>query len=84
MAKDFAVGQVVEHATYGLGTISAADADRVTVDFETAGSRKFVSSIVKLEPSDKTPQVRSTRKRAARKPKALVPKVPAVAPKVPA
>ncbi len=75
MTKEFSVGQVVEHGTYGVGTISAADADRVTVDFESAGTRKFVASIVKLEPSDKIPQVK-TRKRASRK-KAVAPKVPA-------
>lgn len=76
MAKEFSVGQVVEHVTYGVGTISAADADRVTVDFELHGLKKFVSSIVRLEPSDKIPQTKSTRKRAARR-KLVAPKVPA-------
>lgn len=77
MTKEFAVGQVVEHSVYGVGTISATDADRTTVEFETHGPKKFVTSIVKLEPSDKVPQVRSTRRRAARKPKVQAPKVPA-------
>ncbi len=72
MAKEFAVGQVVEHATYGLGTIQANEADRVTIDFETHGTKKFVASIVKLQASDKVPQPK-TRKRAARKPKVQVP-----------
>lgn len=71
MAKEFSVGQVVEHLTYGLGTISAIDADRTTIDFETHGTKKFVTSIVKLQPSDKVLQTR-TRRRAPRKPKIKV------------
>jgi alpha-acetolactate decarboxylase len=67
--SNFAIGQVVEHATYGLGTIAATDADRTTVDFETFGTKKFVTSIVKLQPTDKVLQVRTTRRRAPRKPK---------------
>ncbi len=77
MAKEFSVGQVVEHLTYGVGTIAATEPDRVTVDFETFGPKKFVASIVKLQPSDKVPQAR-TRKRATRK-KAIA-KVPAKVP----
>jgi alpha-acetolactate decarboxylase len=68
MSKEFAVGQAVEHSTYGLGTISSIDADRTTIDFEAHGTKKFVTSIVKLQASDKVPQAR-TRRRAARKPK---------------
>lgn len=67
MAKEYAVGQVVEHTVYGLGRISATDTDRTTVDFDLHGPKKFVTSIVKLEASDKIPQARSTRRRGARK-----------------
>ncbi len=71
MAKEFEVGQAVEHSIYGLGTISATDADRTTVDFELHGPKKFVTSIVKLEPTEKIPQARSSaRRRTSRKPKA--------------
>lgn len=69
MAKEFAVGQVVEHSIYGLGKISASDAERTTVDFEIHGPKKFVTSIVKLEATEKVLQVRPSRRRA-RKPKA--------------
>jgi hypothetical protein len=71
MAKDFSVGQVVEHAAYGVGTISATEADRITIDFETHGTKKFLTSIVKLQPSDKIPAPKA-RKRASRKAKATV------------
>ena len=72
MAKEFSVGQVVEHSTYGLGTISAIDADRTTIDFESHGTKKFVTSIVKLTASDKVLQTR-TRRRVSRKPKVKAP-----------
>ena len=67
--KAFSVGQVVEHFLYGVGTIASTDTERTTVDFELHGAKKFVTSIVKLEPSEKVLQARVTRRRAARKPK---------------
>ena len=69
MAKEFAVGQAVEHATYGLGVISSNELDRITIDFENHGPKKFVTSLVKLEASEKIPQARTTRRRSVRKTK---------------
>jgi alpha-acetolactate decarboxylase len=74
MAKVFSVGQAVEHSVYGLGTISASDTERTTVDFELHGAKKFVTSIVKLEPSEKIPQA-PPRRRGSRKAKAAVAQV---------
>ncbi len=71
MAKEFAVGQAVEHLTYGLGTIAASDSERTVVDFELHGPKKFVTSLVKLEATEKIPQAR-TRRRGTRKVKAKV------------
>ncbi len=70
MAKEFVVGQAVEHAIYGLGTIAATEPDRITIDFETHGPKKFVTSLVKLQLTDKIPHSGSARRRAARKAKA--------------
>lgn len=72
MAKEFAVGQAVEHGIYGLGVISAIDADRTTIDFELHGPKKFVTSIVKLQPTERIPQARTTRRRGVRKAKSKV------------
>lgn len=69
MAKEFAIGQAVEHSVYGLGTISASDPERTTVDFENHGPKKFVTSIVKLEATEKIPQGRASTRRRTRKPK---------------
>lgn len=43
------LGQYIRHAKYGCGTIVARDDDRTTVDFDTAGLRKFVTSLASFE-----------------------------------
>lgn len=42
-------GQYIRHAKYGCGTIVERDEDRTVVDFDTAGMRKFVTSIASFE-----------------------------------
>jgi hypothetical protein len=51
-SKTFAVNDRVSSPTFGPGTISRVDERYTTIDFDTGGTRKFVSSIVELEPSD--------------------------------
>ena len=45
----FKAGQYIRHSKYGLGTIVERDEDRTTVEFDTAGVRKFVTSIAAFE-----------------------------------
>src|SRR5579884_3908433 len=45
----FKTGQYVRHAKYGCGTIVERDEDRTVVDFDTAGLKKFVTSIAVFE-----------------------------------
>jgi hypothetical protein len=45
----FKTGQYIRHAKYGCGTIVERDDDRTTVDFDTAGVRKFVTSLAAFE-----------------------------------
>jgi PcrA/UvrD tudor domain len=45
----FKAGQYVNHAKYGKGTIVERDEDRTTVDFDTFGVKKFVTSIATFE-----------------------------------
>ena len=45
----FKAGQYIRHAKYGLGTIVERDDDRTTVEFDTAGVRKFVTSLAAFE-----------------------------------
>ncbi len=42
-------GQYIRHAKYGCGTIVERDDDRTLVDFDTAGLKKFVTSIAVFE-----------------------------------
>lgn len=60
-------GQYIRHAKYGCGTIVERDEDRTLVDFDTAGLKKFVTSIAIFEIAEgEAPKKRraSSRKRA--------------------
>lgn len=64
-------GQYVRHSKYGTGTIVERDDDRTTVDFDTAGLKKFVTALAAFEVAEgEAPK----KKRAAgrRRAKALV------------
>jgi hypothetical protein len=49
---NFKPGQYIRHAKYGCGTIVARDADRTTVDFDTAGLKLFVTSLAAFEAAE--------------------------------
>ena len=62
----FKVGQYVRHLKYGNGIIVERDDDRTTVDFDTAGLRKFVTGIASFEMAEgEAPK----KKRSVRRPK---------------
>jgi len=46
---NFKPGSYVRHAKYGNGTIVERDDERTLVDFDTAGLKKFVTSIAAFE-----------------------------------
>lgn len=63
----FKVGQYVRHMKYGNGIIVERDDDRTTVDFDTAGLRKFVTAIASFEMAEgEAPK----KRRSIRRPKA--------------
>ena len=63
----FKVGQYVRHTKYGNGIIVERDDDRTTVDFDTAGVRKFVTAMASFEIAEgEAPK----KKRGVRRPKA--------------
>jgi hypothetical protein len=53
LAEDFVkvlpAGQYVKHGVYGFGTITVADAERTTIDFDEHGVKKFVTSLMVCE-----------------------------------
>jgi hypothetical protein len=61
--KGLAEGQYIKHFQYGCGVITETDADRTTIDFDTHGIKKFVTSIMVVEPAEGTPPKRSKRRK---------------------
>jgi hypothetical protein len=62
------VGQYIRHFKYGCGTIVELDDNRATVDFDTAGVKKFVTSLASFEAAEgESPKKkkRATAKRRA-------------------
>ena len=47
----FAVSERVTHFQYGPGTIAEVGATYTTIDFDENGRRKFVTTMVQLEPT---------------------------------
>jgi hypothetical protein len=63
--KALAEGTYVRHFQYGLGVIAASNAERTSIDFDLHGMKKFVTSIMVVEPAEGTPP----KRRSARKSK---------------
>ena len=62
-------GLYIKHFQYGLGIVTDSDSERTSIDFDLHGQKKFVTSIMVVEPAEGTPPKRS---RAKRKKKVVV------------
>jgi len=67
--KALAEGLYIKHFQYGLGVVTDSNSERTSIDFDLHGLKKFVTSIMVVEPAEGTPPKRS---RAKRKKKILV------------
>jgi hypothetical protein len=67
--KALQAGAYIKHFQYGLGVVTESDAERTSIDFDLHGAKKFVTSIMVVEPAEGTPP---KRPRAKRKKKAIV------------
>jgi len=74
--KALAEGLYIKHFQYGLGVITDSDSERTCIDFDLHGMKKFVTSIMVVEPAEGTPPKRA---RAKRKKKVAVVLAPVVA-----
>lgn len=63
--KGLAEGQYIKHFQYGCGVITETDVERTTIDFDLYGIKKFVTSIMVVEPAEGTPPKRSKRRKKA-------------------
>ena len=62
--ETFAVNDRVSHSEHGLGKITEVNARVTTISFDTAGVRKFLSAMVRLERSDSPNPPKASRARA--------------------
>jgi hypothetical protein len=60
-------GQTIRHEQYGLGTVTESNGERTTIDFDSHGVKKFVTSIWSAELVGEPPADRPTRRRGRRK-----------------
>lgn len=56
-------GAYIKHFQYGLGVVTESDAERTSIDFDLHGMKKFVTSLMVVEPAEGTPPKRSRTKR---------------------
>ena len=56
-------GAYIKHFQYGLGVVTESDADRTSIDFDVHGMKKFVTSIMVVEPAEGTPPKRKIKRR---------------------
>ncbi len=61
--KALAEGQYVKHFQYGCGVITESDEERTSIDFDLHGIKKFVTSLMVVEPAEGTPPKRARAKR---------------------
>ena len=59
-------GQYIKHFQYGLGVITESNEQRTSIDFDIHGMKKFVTSLMAVDPAEGTPPKRSRRKRSKR------------------
>jgi hypothetical protein len=57
-------GQYIRHFQYGLGVITESNEQRTSIDFDIHGMKKFVTSLMAVDPAEGTPPKRPRRKRS--------------------
>ncbi len=67
LVRILSAGQYIKHFQYGCGVITESDADRTTIDFDVHGIKKFVTSMMAIEPAEGIPPKRRRSKRATKK-----------------
>jgi hypothetical protein len=60
-------GQTIRHDQYGLGTVTDSNNERTTIDFDSHGVKKFVTSIWIAELIGEPPADRPVKRRGRRK-----------------
>jgi hypothetical protein len=50
-----ATGKYIKHFQYGCGVVTESGDDRTTIDFDTHGLKKFVTSLLVIEAAEGIP-----------------------------
>jgi len=58
-----AEGLYIKHFQYGCGVVTESNVERTTIDFDAHGLKKFVTSMMVVEPAEGTPPKRARAKR---------------------
>jgi hypothetical protein len=53
----------IDHTVHGLGTVLAVNERYTTIEFDAAGTRKFMTTMVKLAPSNAPAPAKPVRSR---------------------
>jgi len=56
-------GAYIKHFQYGLGVVIESDVERTSIDFDLHGVKKFITSIMVVEPAEGTPPKRLKRRK---------------------
>jgi hypothetical protein len=65
-------GAYIKHFQYGLGVVTESNSDKTSIDFDLHGIKKFVTSIMVVDPAEGTPP----KRRRGKKLKAVVAAAP--------
>ncbi len=60
-------GQCIKHEQYGLGIVTDSDVERTTIDFDSVGTKKFVTTIMIMELVGEAPENHVKPKRRSKK-----------------
>jgi hypothetical protein len=64
LVKALPKGQYIKHFQYGCGVITESNEQRTSIDFDIHGMKKFVTSLMVVDPAEGAPPKRSRRKRS--------------------
>lgn len=60
--KTLREGSYIKHFQYGLGVITGIDREYTLIDFDLHGPKKFLTSLMTIEPAEGTPPPRPKTK----------------------
>jgi hypothetical protein len=61
-------GQYIKHFQYGFGVVIESDSERTSIDFDQHGLKKFVTTLMAVEPAGEAPPrpARARRRKSTR------------------